>query len=130
MAELKTRALLLVTVALFGAAILTTPALAAEQIDSFSSSISTTQAGGHPDIETSFTLHNPGVPESARNVVFNAPGGIFGNPLAVPQCTSLDFALQQCPSSSQVGLITVRANYEGNSRRRASPSSCRLSTSR
>ena len=32
----------------------------------------------------------------------------------MPQCTSLDFALQQCQSSSQVGLITVHANYEGD----------------
>jgi hypothetical protein len=98
----------------FAAAVFASPAQAEQEIESFSSTISTHEAGGHPDIETSFTLEDPGAPEAARNVIFNAPEGIFGNPEAVPQCISLDFAQQQCPSSSQVGLITIRANYEGN----------------
>jgi hypothetical protein len=72
------------------------------------------QAGGHPDLTTSFTLGSPGEPEAARNVIFRAPEGIFGNPNAVTQCTSADFALDRCPSNSQVGLITLNANYEGN----------------
>ncbi len=72
------------------------------------------QAGGHPDLSTSFTLGSPGEPEAARNVIFRAPEGIFGNPNAVTNCTSADFALDRCPSNSQVGLITVNANYEGS----------------
>jgi len=90
------------------------PAAASERIDSFSTTTSTEQAGGHPDLQTSFALHNPGNPESAENVIFNAPEGVFGNPNAITQCTSVDFALDQCPSNSQVGLITIYANYEGN----------------
>ena len=60
---------------------------------------------------------------------------------------SVDFALEQCPPASQAGLITVRANHDGESdnllgtapifgasrpatRRRCSPSSSRPSTSR
>ena len=91
--------------------------------------------------------HNPGAPEAAQNVIFNAPEGVFGNPNAITHCTSSDFALDQCPSNSQAGLITVYANYEGirlparhradlrprtpgTIRRRSSPSSCRPSTSR
>ena len=70
------------------------------------------QAGGHPDLSTSFTLGSPGEPEAARNVIFRAPEGIFGNPNAVTECTSGDFALDQCPSNSQVGVITLNANYE------------------
>ena len=46
------------------------------------------QAGGHPDLSTSFTLGSPGEPEAARNVIFRAPEGIFGNPNAVTKCTS------------------------------------------
>ena len=72
------------------------------------------QAGGHPDLSTSFTLGSPGEPEAARNVVFRAPEGIFGNPNAVTECTSGDFALDQCPSNSQVGVITLNANYEND----------------
>ena len=56
------------------------------------------QAGGHPDLSTSFTLDNPGEPEAAQNVIFKAPEGVFGNPNAITQCTSADFALDQCPS--------------------------------
>ena len=63
-----------------GAILAASPALATETIESFESSVSTTQAGGHPDIHTSFTLADPGAPEAARNVIFNAPAGVFGNP--------------------------------------------------
>lgn len=89
-------------------------AKAAPQIASFDVSTTTTQAGGHPDLSTFFTMGSPGSPESARNVAFDAPEGLFGNPNAATQCTAGDFALAQCPSNSQVGLVTVRANYEGN----------------
>ncbi len=89
-------------------------AQASEGIESFSTTTSTTQAGGHPDLSTSFALQNPGTPEAAQTVTFNAPEGVFGNPYAITHCTSSDFALDQCPSNSQAGLITIRANYEGD----------------
>jgi hypothetical protein len=95
-------------------AIAATPAVASEPIDSFNVTTSTTQAGGHPDLETSFTLGNPGSPEGAKNVAFNAPEGVFGNANVLTQCTSLDFALDQCYPNSQAGLITIYANYNGN----------------
>ena len=76
--------------------------------------ISTPQAGGHPDLTTSFELEAPGAPEAAQNVVFNAPTGVFGNPRAITQCIPADFALDQCPPDAQVGLVTLHANYEGN----------------
>jgi len=88
--------------------------MATEQIDSLTTISSTPQAGGHPDLETSFTLHNPGSPEAAKNVIFEAPQGVFGNTNAITQCTSVDFALDRCHSSAQAGLITIYANYEGN----------------
>src|SRR5262249_21831636 len=91
------------------------PAYASEAITTFSATTSTTDAGGHPDLSTSFRLDSPGVPEAAENVIFNAPTGIFGNPYAITHCTSLDFAQEQCPTNSQAGLITVYANYKGNS---------------
>ncbi len=100
------------TVVLF--ATLAVSARASEGIESFLTTSSTTQAGGHPDLSTSFTLEHPGTPEAAKNVIFNAPEGVFGNPYAVTHCTSSDFVLDQCPSNSQVGVITVHAHYEGN----------------
>ena len=95
-------------------AISASTALASEPIESFTTTSSTTHVGGHPDLSTSFTLASPGQPESARNVIFNAPTGLFGNPNAITQCASADFALAQCPPDTQAGLITVYANSEGD----------------
>jgi hypothetical protein len=90
------------------------PAFASQPIGSFEVSTSTTQAGGHPDLETRLTLQNPGQPEAAENVIVNLPVGLFGNPHAITTCKSADFALAACPISSQAGTITVRANYSSD----------------
>jgi hypothetical protein len=96
-------------------ALSTARASASEPITSFSTLTSTAQAGGHPNLETSFSLASPGAPETAQNVAFNAPAGVFGNVNAITRCTSSDFSLEKCPPSSQAGLITIRANYAGQS---------------
>ncbi len=90
------------------------PALAQEGIESFETTSSNTQAGGHPDLETRFQLQNPGSPEAAQNVIFNAPAGVFGNPNAITRCTSSEFALDECPAASQVGLSTIWGAYKGD----------------
>jgi len=112
---LTLRAVLLVAASLLAATAYAVPAQASEAIDSFGTTSSTSAAGAHPDLSASFMLHNPGASEAAQNVIFNAPEGIFGNPYAITHCTSSDFALDQCPSNSQAGLITVYANYKGES---------------
>jgi hypothetical protein len=99
---------------LAAAAALCAPAHASQAIDSFSSTISTQQAGDHPDVTTEFALHDPGEPEAASEVIVNLPEGLFGNPNAISRCTTSDFALQQCPTSSQAGIVTIRANYSGD----------------
>ena len=38
----------------------------------------------------------------------------MATPTRSPSARQSDFALEECPSSSQAGLITVYANYEGN----------------
>jgi hypothetical protein len=91
-------------------------ASASQAIESFSVGSTSTQAGGHPDLETSISIANPGLPETAQTVTVNLPSGIFGNPHAVAVCSASDFALTQCPTASQVGVITVRANHEGQER--------------
>ncbi|HXR29649.1 MAG TPA: hypothetical protein VN752_00740 [Solirubrobacterales bacterium] len=110
---MRSRALLTLTACLAACA-LATPAQASQAINDFTVTTSTTQAGGHPDVKMSFTLDSPGAPEAAKDVAVNTPEGLFGNPNAVPKCTSEDFAFKRCPSTSQVGLITIRANHEGN----------------
>jgi hypothetical protein len=96
------------------AAIAAPSASASIGIESFTTTGTDPQAGGHPDLSTSFALEDPGAPEAARNVSFEAPRGIFGNPDAIARCTSVDFALQKCFPSAQAGLITIYANYEGD----------------
>jgi hypothetical protein len=107
---------------LLAAVTLAAPAQASEGIDSFESTMienntatpETPRAGEHPDLEASFSLHNPGSPESAQNVTFEAPQGVFGNTNAISQCSAAAFTLDQCPTNSQAGLITVYAKYESN----------------
>src|SRR3954454_3342158 len=111
--KMKMRLPLLLLCVLFGLQMVTGDAAASLGVESFSTSSSNSEAGGHPDLMTSFRLAEPGVEEAARNVIFQAPEGVFGNPYAITHCTSSDFALDQCPSDSQAGLITVYANDEG-----------------
>ena len=94
---------------------LAAPAYASEGIENFKTTSSTPQAGGHPDLETSFSLQSPGEPEAAKNVIFNAPRGLFGNTNAIARCGASAFARDECSPDSQAGLITVYASYEGNS---------------
>ena len=89
------------------------PAAADMNIESFDVTSTSTRVGSHPDLGMAFSLENPGEPESAQNVIVNTPEGIFGNPNATPQCTSEDFALEQCPPASQAGTITIVANHGG-----------------
>ena len=103
---------LLATLAL--AAAFAAPAQASQPIDFYSVGTSNTEAGGHPDIESKFTLPNPGDPEVAKTIEVNWPEGIFGNPQAVPRCSNFDFALNECPSFSQVGWIGLQGLYEGD----------------
>jgi hypothetical protein len=97
------------------AAAFAAPANASIGIESFETTSSSEQAGGHPDLTTTFTLESVNeAHEAAKNVIFNAPQGVFGNPNALTRCTESDFALQECPVNSQAGLITIRADYEGD----------------
>jgi len=81
---------------------------------------STTQAGGHPDLQVAFSLLNAGKQqqegvntpcdcENARLITVHAPQGVVGDPHATPQCTTSEFALEACPTDSQVGVIAVQA---------------------
>ena len=56
------------------------PALATQPIETFEVSTSSTQAGGHPDLQTKFTLGDPGEPEAAENVIVNLPTGTVRQP--------------------------------------------------
>ena len=95
-------------------AIFALPAQAKPEISFFEVKSGNTQAGAHPDITTIFKLDHPGEPEVAKTIETKWPEGVFGNPEAVPRCSSIDFALNQCPSFTQIGWVGVRGYWEGN----------------
>ncbi len=90
-------------------------------INSFSMSPSTTQAGGHPNVDISQTFDNRvvnegGAPESENpacecqdpfEIKNEFPTGFIGNTSAVPRCTLLSFSQTSCPPDSQVGMASV-----------------------
>jgi hypothetical protein len=90
------------------------PAQASITIDQFETTSSEDGAGTHPDLTTTFKLAQPGVTEAAKDVVFEAPEGVFGNPNAVSECTAADFAINECSPNSQAGVVTVVAKTAGN----------------
>jgi hypothetical protein len=86
-------------------------AQAAGGIGSFEVHTSSTQAGAHPDLTTSFVLEDPGQPNAASDIQIDLPGGVSGNPNAITACTAANYASQQCPVDSQVGLVTIHAKF-------------------
>lgn len=90
---------------------------------SVGASLSTSQAGTHPDFTTSFELKtDPASPADAnglhepyartRDIAVSLPPGLIGNPNAVGQCTTLQlttaFEEGGCPLDSQVGIAVIR----------------------
>jgi hypothetical protein len=96
-------------------------ALGYAHIDSFTVSPSSTQAGGHPDVDIAETFDNRsrnegGAPESEnpacfcedpREVKNEFPTGFIGNIDATPHCSLLAFSLHNCPVESQVGVGNI-----------------------
>ena len=79
----------LLIAAILGAA----PALASEGIESFGV-VDLRHPGRRAPRPLDLLLPaDPGAPEAAQNVIFNAPEGLFGNPNAVAPCSSSEFAL-------------------------------------
>jgi hypothetical protein len=86
-------------------------AAASQDVESFSASRSSTQAGGHPDLSLSLRLDTDSA-EAAKTVRFEAPLGVTLNPHSLPTCSAADLGATppKCPPGSQIGLITVYAN--------------------
>lgn len=92
--------------------------------ESAGASISTEQAGAHPDFETSWTFTKDPTESSGaenlpwasmRDLVTELPPGLFGNPAAFPTCSATEFVPSSfngpfCPTDSQVGMIEPGAS--------------------
>jgi hypothetical protein len=98
-----------------GLSLFVAPAWANAPIKSFAIAPSTTQAGGHPDIVTSFTFDNRDTQnfpttcfcQDAENTTVELPAGVIGVPHATPQCTAVEFGDKACLPDSQVGVIDL-----------------------
>jgi hypothetical protein len=101
---------------LLALALVPVTASAAITVDSLTPSVSTTQAGSHPDLGVSFSLKTSGDPETVNELDLGLPPGLFLTPFlsANQLCAPEDFDASECPNGSLVGLITIYADYEGN----------------
>jgi hypothetical protein len=78
------------------------------------------QAGSHPfQLTTSFTLTETAAEEGValpKNLKFNLPAGLIGNPTVIPTCSQLDFSTivpgpaNLCGPESAVGIAEVTIN--------------------
>ncbi len=103
------------------------PALGAEEFDKYaiesaSASLSSRQAGAHPDFTTSFRLTSPEGETpyaNTRDVAVHLPPGLIGNPQNFQPCSISQFGNQpkesECPLQSQVGIaeVTVSGSPSG-----------------
>jgi hypothetical protein len=77
-------------------------------ISSFTSHISSPQAGAHSDFTASFLLSTErlGNPiQQLKDAQFQLPAGLLGNTQAIPRCSAIDFLEYKCPTDAQVGVI-------------------------
>ncbi|MGH2878646.1 MAG: hypothetical protein ACRDK4_03435 [Solirubrobacteraceae bacterium] len=85
---------------------------------SATTTLSSVQAGAHPDITTSLAFNtidaHGALADAPKNIVDDLPPGFAGADLAgTPSCSPAQFKLRQCPLGSQVGVITLNL-YEGS----------------
>jgi hypothetical protein len=84
------------------------------KIIGYSTDLSTTQAGGHPDFHVFFKVGTKLTPEnptgtshgnSIKTALVETPQGFIGNPHATPLCPKADFVIGTCSPDSQVGFV-------------------------
>jgi len=84
------------------------------EVSEFTTSVSTSQAGGHPDVSYKTVWTNRGATFSPCNcediqiLDTHFPTGFIGNPHAVPKCSLAEFATNSCPIDSQVGVLDLQ----------------------
>ena len=77
-----------------------------------------TQAGSRPyayTVRFAINKNGEGEPEGdVRDVVFDPPPGLVGNPLAVPRCSRQDFEGQEanCPGDTQIGVVHAEVDKQ------------------
>jgi hypothetical protein len=94
------------------------PAQANTGITEYSTSVSTTQAGGHPDVTFHGSFENPreNMPpchcDDPRLIAQHFPTGFIGNPHVAATCTAVQLLTGSCPVESQVGTYSVTVLFD------------------
>ena len=101
-------------ICLLAMAVLAVPARAEPVVESFSVSPSSTQAGAHPDLAATFRVEDLDVPRSPEEATIGFPEGLSGLFGSAILCADSQFALGECPTASQVGLVTVYGEVAGD----------------
>jgi uncharacterized repeat protein (TIGR01451 family) len=74
-------------------------------------SLSSVQAGGHPDITNTFGFSSVNAADSLagepKNLTYRLPPGFASDFAGTPVCTNAEFVSGECPIGSQVGVTTV-----------------------
>jgi uncharacterized repeat protein (TIGR01451 family) len=74
-------------------------------------SLSSAQAGGHPDITNTFGFSSVNVADSLagepKTLTYRLPPGFASDFAGTPACTDAEFVSEDCPVDSQVGVTTV-----------------------
>jgi hypothetical protein len=95
-------------------------------IESASAVASSIQAGAHPEFIVALRLkknHENRLPSSTKDLFFEAPPGLLGNPNAVPKCSAAQLLGTDtkdpsnetgCPQASQVGITEIQVFDQGN----------------
>jgi hypothetical protein len=106
--------LLLCCACLGGFGALAGPATAAPNIEATSFSLSSIQAGAHPDFSAAVALEDAGDPETAKEVRFGLPPGFFLYPNTISGCEVEVLLEEDCGTEGQVGTIALTGDYEGD----------------
>jgi hypothetical protein len=90
------------------------------RLESVSASLTSTQAGAHADLTTTFKLsQKEEVPYAqTRDIMVKVPPGMIGNPQGIPRCSVQDLGNlpeeSECPIAAQVGVTEVTVGGRTN----------------
>ncbi|HEX3517769.1 MAG TPA: hypothetical protein VHT29_01895 [Solirubrobacteraceae bacterium] len=110
MHEMTTRLRASLAAILVMGALLALPGIASAQfgISSFSTTTSSPQAGGHPDLTASFALNTDSVGnpiEQLKNATVVLPPGVLGDAQSFERCATRTFDQLKCRPASQIGVF-------------------------
>src|SRR6476659_2793246 len=120
--RLSTLRLLACLMALCVGGAIAAPASQGNDITLWEATPSSTQAGGHPDLQIHVSFGNRATcPECSdvRDFIQQLPTGFTGSRAELPQCSLAQFATKECPPDTQIGvyglfgLITPPYSPEG-----------------